>query len=368
MSVGGVAPIFCFWRKAEIRNPEMAVFIACSFQPQQGKTAKQLNSNTSTTMTPTQHLYRYTPSRDSPSNELAQSSMVQRNASPVKENAPTDGEWFNVAQVLSTLRGHTLQATPAFTTRYAKQTTDIDVWAWKQTTNWENRKTIRKYLNKIDLDQAAASNADFAARFKMSGEAQAATRRTARPNHREEHEAQHRHRPRSAPMRRNNRNGQHRRTSHGPHVSRPQTATVRCTRNKQYRTQISSPTDRWTTATATATATTVLSTPKQRRLQPPSQPQRQRRHPQHFQQHTRHISQRQTNTQTAGQWVVGLAQGKATRSPGKQYTISRRRQRKFANVNHKDKLMLEKLTFRTRMKRINDTNAAKSFQRRNGMV
>ena len=322
-------------------------------------------------MTPTQHRYR-TPSRHSPTNELGQSSMVQRNASPVKENAPTDGEWYNVAQVLSTLRSHTLQATPAFTTRYAKQTTDIDVWAWKQTTNWENRKTIRKYLNKIDVDQAAASNADFAARFKMlSGAAQAA-KQTARPNHREEeHEAQHRHRPRSAPMRRHHRNGQHHRTSHGPHVSRPHTATARDNRNnKQYRTQIYSPTDRWTTATATATATTVLSTPTQRRLQPSPQPQRQRqrRYPEHFQPQTRRISERQTNTQTAGQWVVGLAQGKATRSPGKQYTISRRRQRKFANVNHKDKLMLEKLTFRTRMKRIKDTNAAKLFQRRNGMV
>lgn len=78
--------------------------------------------------------------------ELATSSILRL---PVTtEHSATEEEWHGVGQLLTGLRMQTLKASPASAEQYAKQTTDTDIWAWKQTGNWGNRRVIRGYLQR----------------------------------------------------------------------------------------------------------------------------------------------------------------------------------------------------------------------------
>ena len=70
--------------------------------------------------------------------------------------------------------------------------------------------------------------------------------------------------------------------------------------------------------------------------------------------------------QTAGEWVVGLARGESDVSPGekrkKKYHISRRRKKRVAVVNHKDRLVLERVAFSTKKRDQQRTDARRNFE------
>ena len=76
--------------------------------------------------------------------ELATSSILR--LPTTTEHSATEEEWHGVGQLLTGLRMQTLKASPASAQQYAKQTTDTDIWAWKQTGNWGNRRVIRGFL------------------------------------------------------------------------------------------------------------------------------------------------------------------------------------------------------------------------------
>lgn len=278
------------------------------------------------TLSPTPTTYHTPISHTDGIKDLTQSSIVQPSEPSKNENVPTDVEWCNVAHVLSTLRSQSLHATPAFTSRYAKQTTDTDIWAWKQTSDWENRKTIRRYLDRNDLHKAAAVNASFAAKFRNSV-----------TKAREEIEESQGRRPSSAPIQRRNRKGRSnsKRFGAGRSKSRPQTAITENSRHRKV---------------------------NDRRQRHPWQQQQQQQ-----QQGKPKPSHRRTPPQTAGEWVIGLASGLSNHLSGKKYIISRRNKERFANVHHNEKLTLEKLAYKKRLKRINDEKAAENFARMNGM-
>ena len=295
--------------------------VSNSIRPSAGNNGNNMSSN----MQPTYH--------HSLTSDLGQSSMINE-PQYKKENSATEMEWHNVAQVLSTLRSQSLHATPAFPSRYAKQTTDTDVWAWKQTTDWENRKTIQKYLDKIDFNKVAALNNSFAARSRTRARAAA------------ENESSNQ-RPTSAPMRRRSKstkgqagrqcNVQGSRTA----KARPQTAA-----------RMRSSGRRSSSGSGSSKNRPLLSPSA---LAAPSSS-------------TTRAASRKKIPQTAGEWVVGLAHGKATRAPGKKYRISRKSTRNFANVNHKDALTLEKVAFSTRLRRDRDRRATVEFGRSNGLL
>ena len=77
---------------------------------------------------------------------LATSSIMRSPAD--LEHSTTEEEWYGVGRVLTGLRMHSLKSSPAAAARYAKQTTDTDVWAWKETADWDNRRAIRSYLRR----------------------------------------------------------------------------------------------------------------------------------------------------------------------------------------------------------------------------
>ena len=71
-------------------------------------------------------------------------------------------------------------------------------------------------------------------------------------------------------------------------------------------------------------------------------------------------------SQTAGEWVISLAQGKSLPSPiRKKYGISRRRKTRFARVNHKDVLTLERVAFRKQQRKERLVRAQQQFERIN---
>ena len=287
------------------------------------------------TKRPTSHHHHHhhisSTSTSSPGTGLDQSSMIDRTKLHKKENAPTDVEWHTVARVLSDLRSHTLRATSAFAGRYAKQTTDTDVWAWKQTTDWENRKTIRRYLDNIDLDRAA----EAVAAATTNGDKRSILTR----------------RPSSAPMRRNrasvNPTGQQTRQRLNSR-RRPSTATVR----RGHRAVVGK--RRSSSSSTTSTTSTTSSTSSFHR--PPLPPVT-----------TRYAekSKREAATpprQTAGEWVVGLARGALDISPGKKYHISRRRKKRIVVVTHKDDLVLERVAFSNKRKEQQRSEARRNFE------
>ena len=269
--------------------------------------------------------------KSSPGTGLDQSSMIDRTKLHKKENAPTDVEWHTVARVLSDLRSHTLRATSAFAGRYAKQTTDTDVWAWKQTTDWENRKTIRRYLDNIDLDRAA----EAVAAATTNGDKRSILTR----------------RPSSAPMRRNrasvNPTGQQTRQRLNSR-RRPSTATVR----RGHRAAVSSTTAGKRRSSSSSSSSTSSSSFHRPPLPPVT---------------TRYAekSRREATTpprQTAGEWVVGLARGALDISPGKKYHISRRRKKRIVVVSHKDDLVLERVAFSNKRKEQQRSEARRNFE------
>ena len=264
---------------------------------------------------------------------LQESSMIysttpqhHHNTTTTPQIKTTDQEWTNVATVLTGLRKQNLASTPA-NGRYAKQTTDTDIWAWKQTSDWGNRKTIRKFLDKIDLDRAARA---IAAHVKHGRTTNNTINNTINNNNNNRMK-----RPSSAPMKRD-------RSTDNPtknkslrtirSQSRPQTATVRRDRPN--------PT---TPKTRRPLNATVLQ-------QRPS---------------GSHETKRNTS-QTAGEWVISLAQGKSLPSPiRKKYGISRRRKTRFARVNHKDVLTLERVAFRKQQRKERLVRAQQQFERIN---
>lgn len=82
----------------------------------------------------------------SASNVLATSSILR---SPGEtEHSTTEEEWHSVGRLLTGIRMETLKSSPVALKRYAKQTTDTDLWTWKQTADWGNRRAIKRYLQR----------------------------------------------------------------------------------------------------------------------------------------------------------------------------------------------------------------------------
>ena len=252
------------------------------------------------------------------SSSLAASSLLQTSppAGATADPAPTDAEWHSVGQILAGLRTHTLSATPAAAARFSKLTTDTDLWAWKQTSDWQNRHAIQRYLQQSAAGQqrcrplSAPAKRQSTRRLHSSGGGSSITSSENR-----------RRRPKTAAARRRHR--------------RP-TGTSRTPPPLQKIPPQPVPAIEWVARLAEGK---VVVRPRRRsRRNRDSVPAI---HLTKFMMRTRHVSE-VLDPEHVKEELRWKAAEEAQRR--KSYRISRKRAASFAKVTHRDKLTLEKVT------------------------